>query len=82
MILKTDGIDLFKFSNSELVNSTILGQSASVDAKELDPKAMDAKSLEYGLRLTNVIRTAFGVKRCQCLFLNWLNLPPAIVLMI
>lgn len=62
VILKTDGIDLLKFSNSDLANSTILGQTTFIDARELDPKSLDAKSLEYGLKLTNVIRTAFGVK--------------------
>jgi rare lipoprotein A len=70
VILKTDGIDLLKFSNSELVNSTILGQSALVDCRELDPKAAEAKSLEYGLKLTNAIRTAFGVKALPMSFLK------------
>jgi rare lipoprotein A len=68
--LKTEGIDLLKFSNSELANSTILGQSAFVDARDLDSKAVDSKSLEYGLKLTNVIRTAFGVKTLPVSFLK------------
>jgi len=70
VILKTDGIDLLKFSNSELANSTILGQSALIDARDLDSKVVDAKSLEYGLKLTNVIRTAFGVKALPMSFLK------------
>ncbi len=70
VILKTDGMELLKFSNSELANSTILGQSALIDACELDCKAVDAKSLEYGLKLTNVIRTAFGVKALPVSFLK------------
>ena len=82
VILKTDGIDLLKFSNSDLANSTILGQTTFIDARELDPKSLDAKSLEYGLKLTNVIRTAFGVKALQDHLSNWLSLQLVIALMI
>ena len=75
VVLKTEGIDLLKFSNSELANSTILGQATftdagEADAKSLEAKTIDAKSLEYGLKLTNVIRTAFGVKALPASFLK------------
>lgn len=70
IVLKIDGTDLFKLSNIEIANATILGQPLAIDNKELDVKSQEAKSLECGLRLTNVIRTAFGVKALPASFLK------------
>ncbi len=65
IVLKIDGTDLFKLSNSELASSTILGQVQLTETKDFN-----AQSLECGLKLTNVIRTAFGVKALPASFLK------------
>ncbi len=70
IVLKIDNQDLFKLSCSELANASVLGQPLTIDSKESDSKSLEAKSLEYGLRLTNVIRTAFGVKTLPSSFLK------------
>lgn len=84
VVLKIDGTDLFKLSASDLANSVntspvkqtfINVDQATVKsdaAKSLlaDSKALESKSFEYGLKITNSIREAFGAKSLPISFLK------------
>jgi len=63
VVFKVEGTDLFKLSAFELSSS--IETPANAEAKSLE-----TKSLEYGLKLANSIREAFGAKALPLSFLK------------
>ena len=83
VVLKIDGVDLFRLSASDLANSvsatpvkqTFINLDQATAGKSdskllLDSKALENKSFEYGLKIANSIRESFGAKSLPVSFLK------------
>ena len=68
IVFKVEGTELFKLSAVDLSNS--ISVNNSVATKTDDSTTQEPRSLEYGLKIANAIRMAFGAKALPMSFLK------------